>query len=77
VDCTSLYTAGSLTTVRKELSKYKLDLVRMKEVKWDRGGTELADEYTFLCGKGLFVHKRTTSAKSVEFVSDVHTFRGR
>jgi hypothetical protein len=28
--------------VAKEISKYKLDLVRVQEVRWDRGGTEPA-----------------------------------
>jgi hypothetical protein len=37
----SLYRAGSLITVAKEISKYKLDLVGV-QVRWDRGGTEPA-----------------------------------
>jgi exonuclease III len=41
----SMYTAGSLLTVAKEISKYKLDLVGVQEVRWDRGGTEPAGEY--------------------------------
>ena len=32
----SLYRAGSLTTAARELTKYKLDLVRVQEVKWDK-----------------------------------------
>jgi exonuclease III len=47
----SLYRAGSLMTVSKELSKYKLDSVRVQEVRWDRGGTEPAGEYTFFYGE--------------------------
>jgi hypothetical protein len=43
----SLYRAGSLMTVAKEISKYKLDLVGM-QVRWDRGGTESAGEYIFI-----------------------------
>jgi hypothetical protein len=43
----SLYKAGSVVTVLKELSKYKLDLVGVKEVRWEGGGTERAREYTF------------------------------
>jgi hypothetical protein len=31
-----LYMAGSLMTVAKELAKYKLDLVGVKEVRWDK-----------------------------------------
>jgi hypothetical protein len=46
----SLYRAGSLMAVAKEISKYKLDLVGV-EVKWDRGGTKQAGEHTFLYGK--------------------------
>jgi exonuclease III len=48
----SLYRAGSLRTVAEEISKYKLDLVGIQEVRWDGGGTEPAGEYTFFCGKG-------------------------
>jgi len=35
----SLHILGSLTTVSRELGKYKLDLVGVHEVKWDKGGT--------------------------------------
>jgi hypothetical protein len=38
-------------TVAREISKYKLDLVAVKEVRWDRGGTEPAGEYVFFHGK--------------------------
>jgi hypothetical protein len=71
-----LYKTGSLMTVVKEISKYKLDLVGIQE---SRGGTETVGEYTFLCGKenenrelgtDFFTHKRILSAvKRVEFVS--------
>jgi hypothetical protein len=40
----SLYRAGSLVSVAKELSKYKLDLVGVREVRWGGGGTESAGE---------------------------------
>jgi hypothetical protein len=43
--------ACSLVTVSKELSKYKLDLVEVQEVRWEGSGTEPA-KYTFLYGKG-------------------------
>jgi hypothetical protein len=48
----SSYRAGSLMTVVKELPKYKLYLVRMQEVRWDKGDTESAGKYTFCSGKG-------------------------
>jgi hypothetical protein len=47
----SLYKAGSLVTVLKELSKYRLDLVGV-QVRWEGGGTEPAGEYTVFYGKG-------------------------
>jgi mRNA deadenylase 3'-5' endonuclease subunit Ccr4 len=36
----NLYRSGSLMTVAKEITKYKLDLVGLQEVRWDKGGTE-------------------------------------
>jgi exonuclease III len=48
----SLYRAGSLKTVGRMLEKYKLDLVGVQEVRWEKGGTERAEDYTFSCGKG-------------------------
>jgi hypothetical protein len=47
-----MYRAGSLRTVAEEVSKYKLDLVGVQEVRWDGGGTEPAGQYTFFYGKG-------------------------
>jgi hypothetical protein len=49
----SLYRAGSLITVAEEISKYKLDLVGVREVRWSGGGTEAAGKYTFFYGKGM------------------------
>jgi uncharacterized protein involved in tellurium resistance len=75
----SLYRVGSLIKVAREIAKNKLDLVRV-EVRWDRGGSEPAGEYTFFyrngnenhdLGTGLFVHKGIISAvKRVGFVND-------
>jgi hypothetical protein len=36
---TSLYRAGSLTVAARELARYKLDLVGVHEVRWDREAT--------------------------------------
>jgi hypothetical protein len=47
-------------TAVKEISKYKLDLVRVQEVRWDTGGTEPEGEYTFFYGKGNENHELGT-----------------
>ena len=44
----SLYRAGSL----KPAARYKLDLVGVQEVRWDKGGTVQAGDYNFFYGKG-------------------------
>jgi hypothetical protein len=41
-----------IVTVSKELSKYRLDLVGVQEVRCEGDGTERAGEYTFFYGKG-------------------------
>jgi hypothetical protein len=47
-------------TVAKEISKHKIHLVGVQEVKRDRGSTEPAGEYTFLYGKGNDNHELGT-----------------
>jgi len=46
----SLYRAGSLTAATRELARYKLDLVGVQEVRWDKGGTVRAGDYNFFYG---------------------------
>jgi exonuclease III len=48
----SLHRAGSLVLVSKELSKYKLDLVGVQEIRWVGISTKPAGEYTSFYGKG-------------------------
>jgi hypothetical protein len=53
----SIYRAGLLRAVVEEISKYKLDLVGVQEVRWDGGGTKPAGEYIFFYGKGEENHE--------------------
>jgi hypothetical protein len=39
--------------VAEEISKYKLDLVGIQGIEWDRVGTEPAGKYTFLVESGM------------------------
>jgi exonuclease III len=56
----SLYRAGSLMSVSRELSRYRLDLVGVQEVRWEGSGTESAREYTFFNGKWNENHEMGT-----------------
>jgi len=86
----SLYRSGSFTAAARKLEIYKLDLVGVQEVRWDKGDTVRAGDFNFFYGKRnennqlgtvFFVHHRTESAfKRVEFVSDTVSYmvlRGR
>jgi hypothetical protein len=58
-------------TVVRELARYKLDLVGIQEVRWDKGGTARAEDYIFFyrkenenhqLGTGCFLHQRIVPA---------------
>jgi hypothetical protein len=46
--------------VARELARYKLDLVGVQEVRWDKGGTIRAGDYTFFYGKRNESHQLGT-----------------
>jgi len=48
----SLCRAGSLTAAARELATYKLDLLGVQEVRWNKGDTVRAGDCNFFCGKG-------------------------
>ena len=43
----SLYRAGALMAAARELATYKLDLVGVQEVRWEKEGTVKAGDYSF------------------------------
>jgi hypothetical protein len=53
----NMYGAGLFRTVAEEMSKYKLGLVGVWEVRWYRGSTEPSSQYTFFYGKGNENHE--------------------
>ena len=55
----SLYRAGSLKAAARELARYKLDVVGVQEVRWDKEGTVRAGDY-FFYGKGNENHQLGT-----------------
>ena len=43
----SIYTAGTLKAEERELARYKLHVVGVQEVRWDKRGTVRAGDYYF------------------------------
>jgi len=74
----NMYMLRSLTAVARELERYKLDLVGVQEVSWDKEGAVRAGDYTRTffyrntsVENRIFVRHRITSVvKKVEFVCD-------
>ena len=76
------YWSGALTTVVREMTRYKLDLVGVQEVRRDKRGIVRARIYIFSMEMEMkmmkwesffffFLHHRTVSAvKTVEFTSN-------
>ena len=48
----SLYRSSSFTATARKESRYKLDLVGVQEVRWEKRGTAKAGNCFFFCGKG-------------------------
>jgi hypothetical protein len=67
--------------VARELARYKSDLLGVRKVRWDEGGTETAEDYTKKKKKGhenhqlrteILVDQRIESiVKTVEFLMKV------
>ena len=49
-----------LKAAAREIARYKLDLVGVQEVRWDKGGTVRAGDYNFFYGKGNENHQLGT-----------------
>ena len=72
--------SGPITAVARELTRYKLDLLGVQEVRWNERGTVRTGDYFVSIEKEMkiingqqefFVHHRIVSAgKRVEFLSD-------
>jgi exonuclease III len=47
----SMYRTGSLMAAARELARYKLDLVGLQEVRWDKESTLKAGDDSFFYGQ--------------------------
>ena len=48
----SFYRAESFKAAARELARYKLDVMGVQEVRWDKGGSVTAGDYDFFYGEG-------------------------
>ena len=53
---TSHYRAGSLTAAARELARYKIHLLRVQEVRWDKESTVIATDYNFFYVKKMKIN---------------------
>ena len=56
----TLYRAGSLKAAARELATYKLDVVGVQDVRWDKEGIVRAGDYNLFYGKGNENHQLGT-----------------
>jgi hypothetical protein len=61
----SLHRTHSLKTVARELGMYKLELLGVKEVRWEKGSTERAEGYTFSCAVANEVDQLETGSSYI------------
>jgi hypothetical protein len=60
--------------VARELGKYKLDLMGVQEVRWDKGGTERAEDYTFFYREGNdFILADCSKHRGISLLSTSYT----
>ena len=71
----SLYSAGALMAAARELARYKLDLVGVQEVRWEKEGTVKAGDYSFFYGNYYYsvalVRERTIPTERPPPVGEV------
>jgi hypothetical protein len=60
MECKEPVQVRFLTTIARELARYKLDLVGVQEVRGGREGTVKAGDYIFFYGKGKENHQLGT-----------------
>jgi hypothetical protein len=73
----SLYRAGSIIAAARELARYKLDLVGVQKVRWDKYGSVKAGEYSCFYGKGNENHQLQTEFFFVQPIDLItHTIVG-
>jgi hypothetical protein len=50
--------SGSLKEVERKLAKYRLDLMVVQKVRWDKGEAECVEKCTLFCGKEMKIVSR-------------------